>query len=46
MSIDDSEHFLRSLSAIEVEKALRISHALINDLEIIEGDFMPQLKGK
>ena len=46
ISIDDSEHFLRSLSAIEVEKALRISYALINDLEIIEGDFMPPAKGK
>lgn len=44
LAIDDSEHFIRSLGAMDTEKMFRIAYALINKLEIIDGDFKPPLK--
>ncbi|WP_156362917.1 hypothetical protein [Xylophilus sp. Leaf220] len=44
VSIDDFEHFLRASSCLEVEKNLRIAYALINDIEIIDGDFNPSAR--
>jgi hypothetical protein len=45
-SIDSFEHFICSLGAMEIEKTLRIAYALVNKLEISDGDFQPPLQRK
>ena len=40
-SIDNNEHFLRSSGAMDIEKNLRIAYALINNIQLIDGDFNP-----
>ena len=44
LAIDDSELFIRSIDSRDTEKMYRIAYALINKLEITDGDFKPPLK--
>lgn len=45
VSIDSTEHFIDSLNAMEVEKALRIAYALVNKREVLDGDLRaPEFK--